>query len=109
MLSYGQFLRWITSVLIFAPFHFIRANENTVFLYNRIESCKPSEYYDVNYFMCRECEPELNLMPSKNGEKRNQNFFKKKQIVKIEVKLIFRKAIYHFYLSIVGDMWQFHD
>lgn len=77
MLTYERFLRWITSVLILAPFHFIRANENTVFLYNRIESCKSSEYYDVNYFMCRECEPELNLIPSKNGKNRNHKNIKK--------------------------------
>lgn len=68
MLTYKRFLLLISSVLILIPFHFIGANENTVFLYNRIESCKSSEYYDVNYFMCRECDPQLNLMPSKNGK-----------------------------------------
>lgn len=75
MLTYKRLLRWITSVLIFAPFHSIRANENTVFLYNRIESCKSSEYYDVNYFMCRECDPEINLMPSRNGKSLNHKMF----------------------------------
>lgn len=44
------------------------ANENTVFVYNRIESCKPTEYYDRNYFFCRECDPQSNLMPSENGK-----------------------------------------
>lgn len=68
MAQFEKISLWISSVLILAPFHFICANENTIFLYKRIESCKPSEYYDVNYFMCRECEPQLNLMPSKNGK-----------------------------------------
>lgn len=45
------------------------ANENSVFLYNPIESCKSTEYYDVNYFACRECDPRLSLIPSENGKK----------------------------------------
>lgn len=47
---------------------FCAANENSVFLYNRIETCKTSEYYDINYFVCRECDPQLNLVPAANGE-----------------------------------------
>lgn len=55
-------------LFIFMHSPIIYANENTVFLYNGIDSCKSSEYYDVNYFVCRECDPQLNLMPSKNGK-----------------------------------------
>ncbi|XP_055326927.1 meckelin [Sitodiplosis mosellana] len=57
----------VSDVFVYSPIKPISANENTVFLYNHIEHCKSSEYYDVNYFMCRECDPQLNLMPSTNG------------------------------------------
>lgn len=68
MLRFRIFLLCISNAFIFAPIPLINANENTVFLYNCMEHCKPSEYYDVNYFMCRECDSQLNLVPSENGE-----------------------------------------
>lgn len=61
-----EFIWFIFCIL--QPIKLIHGNENTVFLYNRIEDCKSTEYYDVNYFMCRECDPQSNLMPSKNGK-----------------------------------------
>lgn len=68
MLTPLKGLQWFFSIVILSHIQLTSANENTVFLYNRIENCKSSEYYDVNYFMCRECDPQLNLMPSKNGK-----------------------------------------
>lgn len=59
----------VLDVFINSSIKFISANENTVFLYNHIENCKSSELYDVNYFVCRECDSQLNLMPSENGKK----------------------------------------
>lgn len=63
-----QLLLFVLCLCIYSRIKVISANENTVFLYNHIENCKSSEYYDVNYFVCRECDPQLNLMPSKNGK-----------------------------------------
>lgn len=54
------------------------ANENSVFLYNRIDLCKSTQYYDVNYFLCRECDAQLNLVPSQNGKN-----LKKSQVNKV--------------------------
>lgn len=68
MLTLSIVYQWFSIIAILSPIQFTYANENTVFLYNRIENCKPSEYYDVNYFLCRECDPHLNLIPSKNGK-----------------------------------------
>lgn len=65
MIKHALFLLCLTDILIV----YIVANENTVFLYNHIENCKSTEYYDVNYFLCRECDPQLNLLPSQNGKK----------------------------------------
>ncbi|GAB0088742.1 Meckelin [Sergentomyia squamirostris] len=44
----------------------VTAEENTVFLYRSVESCKKDEYFDVNYLKCKKCESELNLVPSKD-------------------------------------------
>lgn len=57
-----RFLIIILSIVL------IRGNENTVFIYNHIENCKLSDYYDVNYFLCRQCDPQSNLVPSANGK-----------------------------------------
>ncbi|XP_037038516.1 meckelin [Bradysia coprophila] len=38
------------------------AEENKIFLYNRIEFCKANEYFDVNYFKCVPCDSNLNLI-----------------------------------------------
>lgn len=59
----------LSDIRIYSPIALVSANENTIFLYNHIENCKPSEYFDVNYFLCRECDPQLNLIPSTNGKK----------------------------------------
>lgn len=54
-------------------------NENTVFIHNSIESCKATEYYDINYFLCRECDPQSNLVPSENGKKMKKVFSQEKE------------------------------
>lgn len=38
------------------------AEENKIFLYNRIEFCKANEYFDINYFKCVSCDSNLNLI-----------------------------------------------
>lgn len=63
-----EFKLLIYVLLVIAPIEYSVGNENTVFLYNHIESCKSTEYYDVNYFLCRECDPQLYLIPSEDGE-----------------------------------------
>lgn len=68
MLKIPFFILCISSAFIINPIKLICAEENTVFLYNRIENCKSSEYYDVNYFVCHECDAQSNLTPSKNGK-----------------------------------------
>lgn len=68
MLKFPFAILCMFDVFIFSAITPINANENTVFLYNRFESCKPMEYYDENYFMCRECDPQSKLVPSKNGK-----------------------------------------
>lgn len=55
-------------LIVFDSIEIINGNENTVFIYNHIESCKSSEYYDINYFLCRKCDPQSNLVPSDNGK-----------------------------------------
>lgn len=40
------------------------AEENKIFLYNRIEFCKANEYFDINYFKCVLCDSNLNLAVS---------------------------------------------
>lgn len=42
------------------------AEENKVFLYNRIEFCKANEYFDVNYFKCVPCDSNLYLVVADN-------------------------------------------
>lgn len=72
MLKHILVLLCISDVFFYSPIKLVKlisADENTVFLYNHIENCKSSEYYDVNYFICRECDPQLNLIPSRNGKK----------------------------------------
>lgn len=44
-----------------------RADDSHIVLYNEIDNCKSNEYFDANYFMCRLCDPQLNLVPSENG------------------------------------------
>ena len=44
------------------------ADESNVFLFNSIEQCKATEYFDVNYFACKQCDESMNLMPSESGE-----------------------------------------
>lgn len=44
-----------------------RADDSHIVLYNEINSCKSNEYFDGNYFLCRLCDPQLNLVPSENG------------------------------------------
>lgn len=34
--------------------------------YNFIEKCKSTEYFDLNFFTCRECETTLGLQSSLN-------------------------------------------
>lgn len=55
-------------LLLFTLMPFVSADENSVFLYNHIENCKSSEYYDVNYFICRECDSHASLTPAKTGK-----------------------------------------
>lgn len=47
--------------------HLLFADDSNIILYNKIENCKPTEYFDVNYFLCRLCDLQLNLVPSENG------------------------------------------
>lgn len=54
--------------IILTLIRLIGGNENTVFIYNHIDNCKLSDYYDVNYFLCRQCDSQLNLVPSANGK-----------------------------------------
>lgn len=61
-------IRILVYLFVLCSVEIIQANENTVFVYNHIENCKPTDYYDVNYFLCRECDPQSNLVPSANGE-----------------------------------------
>lgn len=44
------------------------AEENKIFLYNRIEFCKANEYFDVNYFKCVPCDSNLNLIVADDCE-----------------------------------------
>lgn len=44
------------------------AEENKIFLYNRIEFCKPNELFDVNFFKCVPCDSNLNLMVADDCE-----------------------------------------
>lgn len=62
-------IRCITvSLFIFIAMSQCAGDESTIFINNRIENCKSSEIFDVNFFACRECDPQLNLVPSKNGK-----------------------------------------
>uniref|UniRef100_A0A336LUV8 CSON013682 protein n=1 Tax=Culicoides sonorensis TaxID=179676 RepID=A0A336LUV8_CULSO len=36
------------------------------FIYQDIKDCKNNEYYDINNFICKRCEPGYNLIPSKD-------------------------------------------
>ncbi|XP_031629112.1 meckelin [Contarinia nasturtii] len=87
MLKHPIFALCMWNIFIYLP---ILANENTIFLYNNIENCKSSEYYDVNYFMCRECDPQLSLVPSKNGLNCVCN---QKSITKVEYDTNLRQPI----------------
>lgn len=70
----------------------ISGDESTVFINNRIENCKATEYFDVNFFVCRECDPQLNLTPSNDGKWLNKPFFRpfprKSVIVGVRLKII---------------------
>lgn len=46
-----------------------RADDSHIVLYNEIDSCKSNEYFDANYFLCRLCDAQLNLVPSENGRR----------------------------------------
>lgn len=60
--------RFLLILSVSGSIKLICGNENTVFIYNHIENCKLSDYYDVNYFLCRQCDPQSNLEPSANGK-----------------------------------------
>lgn len=44
------------------------ADDNNILLYNSIENCKPNEYFDVNYFVCKPCDANLFLVRAINGK-----------------------------------------
>lgn len=42
--------------------NFYYANNNNKFLFNRRKNCQLNNYYDVDYFKCRLCDPNFNLI-----------------------------------------------
>lgn len=48
--------------------YFISADENSLFLYNDIENCKNSEYFDIDLLKCKLCDTNLNLIPSNDSK-----------------------------------------
>lgn len=72
MFENGNIVILFVSIAIFGPNHLIQLNgvngdDTQIVLFNRIENCKSTEYFDVNYFFCRLCDPKAYLMPSENG------------------------------------------
>ncbi|CAO1407289.1 unnamed protein product [Diamesa serratosioi] len=49
--------------------NFYFANNNNKFFYNINKNCPPNYYFDVDYFKCRLCDQNFNLMASKNKQK----------------------------------------
>lgn len=48
--------------------NFYFANNNNKFFYNINKNCPPNYYFDVDYFKCRLCDQNFNLMASKNSK-----------------------------------------
>lgn len=63
----------IVSIAVFGPNDLARlsgvnGDDTQIVLFNRIDNCKATEYFDVNYFTCRLCDPQLYLEPSQSGQ-----------------------------------------
>lgn len=50
------------------------AEDNNILLYNSIENCKPNEFFDVNYFVCKTCDVKLFLVRAIDGKLVKQVF-----------------------------------
>lgn len=64
---------WLLSFLIVFTFKLngfttVNGDDSNIVLFNKIDNCKSSEYFDVNYFACRLCDPQMGLIPAKNGK-----------------------------------------
>lgn len=48
--------------------NFYYANNNNKFLFNTRKNCAPSFFFDLDYFKCRLCDPNFNLIASDERE-----------------------------------------
>jgi hypothetical protein len=48
--------------------NFYYANSNNKFLFNSRRNCAPSNVFDIDYFKCRLCDPNFNLIASDESE-----------------------------------------
>lgn len=48
------------------------AEDSNIFLYNTIDHCKKTEYFDVNYFKCKSCDAALLLKPAEDSKKKKR-------------------------------------
>lgn len=47
-------------------FYFV--NNNNKFFYNHLKNCKDKYYFDFNYFKCRLCDENFNLIVAENSK-----------------------------------------
>lgn len=55
--------------------NFYFANNNNKFLFNTRQNCQPNYYFDVDYFRCRLCDPNFNLMATEQSEFDGKSIF----------------------------------
>lgn len=48
--------------------NFYFANNNNKFFYNSRKNCQPNYYFDVDYFKCRLCDPNFNLVATQHSD-----------------------------------------
>lgn len=48
--------------------NFYFANNNNKFFYNSRKNCQPNNYFDVDFFKCRLCDPNFNLIATQQSE-----------------------------------------
>lgn len=73
MKIFFQILILTTFVLSFAngsddDENFYFANNNNKFFYNSRKNCQPNNFFDVDFFKCRLCDPNFNLIATQQSE-----------------------------------------
>ena len=48
--------------------NFYFANSNNKFFFNVRKNCQPNYFFDVDYFKCRLCDPNFNLIASRESK-----------------------------------------